>query len=124
MLKNPASLAPLTVGRRRPPAREAPMASPLHLVPRFRAPSAPWRRAAVGAGEEYRPRPGAQDERDFVARCLRCQECVRACLTGCLQPAGRDFGAGKALTPVVNVNHFWFSWAAFRPETVIYGAAE
>jgi thiol-disulfide isomerase/thioredoxin len=29
---------------------------------------------------------------------------------------------GKALTPVVNVNHFWFSWAAFRPETRIYRA--
>jgi thiol-disulfide isomerase/thioredoxin len=30
--------------------------------------------------------------------------------------------AGKALTPVVNVNHFWFSWAAFRPETRVYRA--
>ena len=30
--------------------------------------------------------------------------------------------AGKALAPVVNVNHFWFSWAAFRPETRIYHA--
>jgi hypothetical protein len=28
--------------------------------------------------------------------------------------------AGKALTPVVAINHFWFSWAAFRPETRIY----
>jgi hypothetical protein len=28
--------------------------------------------------------------------------------------------AGKALTPVVAVNHFWFSWAAFKPETHIY----
>ena len=27
---------------------------------------------------------------------------------------------GKELAPVVNVNHFWFSWAAFRPETRIY----
>jgi thiol-disulfide isomerase/thioredoxin len=30
--------------------------------------------------------------------------------------------AGKALAPIVNVNHFWFSWAAFRPETRIYRA--
>lgn len=30
--------------------------------------------------------------------------------------------AGKALAPVVSVNHFWFSWAAFRPETRIYRA--
>jgi hypothetical protein len=28
--------------------------------------------------------------------------------------------AGKKLTPVVSINHFWFSWAAFRPETRIY----
>ena len=27
---------------------------------------------------------------------------------------------GKQLTPVVTVNHFWFSWAAFKPETRIY----
>ncbi len=28
--------------------------------------------------------------------------------------------AGKQLTPVVAVNHFWFSWAAFKPETRVY----
>ena len=28
--------------------------------------------------------------------------------------------AGKQLAPVVSINHFWFSWAAFRPETRIY----
>ena len=28
--------------------------------------------------------------------------------------------AGKTLTPVVRVDHFWFSWAAFRPDTRIY----
>jgi len=27
---------------------------------------------------------------------------------------------GKSLSPAVAVNHFWFSWAAFRPETRIY----
>ncbi|MFQ5930994.1 MAG: DUF3179 domain-containing protein [Nitrospiraceae bacterium] len=27
---------------------------------------------------------------------------------------------GKSLTPVVSVNHFWFSWAAFKPETRVY----
>ncbi len=32
--------------------------------------------------------------------------------------------AGKQLTPVVNVNHFWFSWAAFRPETRIFESEE
>lgn len=28
--------------------------------------------------------------------------------------------AGQTLTPVVKVDHFWFSWAAFRPDTRIY----
>ena len=28
--------------------------------------------------------------------------------------------AGKQLARVVAINHFWFSWAAFRPETRIY----
>jgi len=27
---------------------------------------------------------------------------------------------GKKLDPVVAINHFWFSWAAFKPETRIY----
>ena len=28
--------------------------------------------------------------------------------------------AGKRLTPLVNGNHFWFSWAVFKPKTRIY----
>ncbi|MFW6082629.1 MAG: DUF3179 domain-containing (seleno)protein [Chloroflexota bacterium] len=32
--------------------------------------------------------------------------------------------AGQQLQPVVSINHFWFSWAAFRPETRIYSTAE
>jgi thiol-disulfide isomerase/thioredoxin len=28
--------------------------------------------------------------------------------------------AGSQLAPVVSINHFWFSWAAFRPETRVY----
>jgi hypothetical protein len=27
---------------------------------------------------------------------------------------------GRQLTPIVSINHFWFSWAAFKPETRIY----
>ncbi|MGH2522623.1 MAG: DUF3179 domain-containing protein [Anaerolineales bacterium] len=30
--------------------------------------------------------------------------------------------AGKQLAPVVAINHFWFSWAAFKPETRVYVA--
>jgi hypothetical protein len=28
--------------------------------------------------------------------------------------------AGKQLTPIIHADHFWFSWAAFRPDTIIY----
>ncbi len=28
--------------------------------------------------------------------------------------------AGKSLTPVVHGNHFWFAWAVFKPDTVVY----
>jgi len=27
---------------------------------------------------------------------------------------------GKQLAPVVSINHCWFSWAAFKPQTRIY----
>ena len=27
---------------------------------------------------------------------------------------------GSQLTLVVKVDHFWFSWAAFKPETRVY----
>ena len=28
--------------------------------------------------------------------------------------------AGKRLTPLVHADHFWFAWAAFKPDTLIY----
>ena len=28
--------------------------------------------------------------------------------------------AGSALTPIVHADHFWFSWGAFKPDTIIY----
>ena len=27
---------------------------------------------------------------------------------------------GTALTPIIHANHFWFSWGAFKPDTLIY----
>ena len=32
--------------------------------------------------------------------------------------------AGKALTPIVHANHFWFAWGAFKPDTKIYRATD
>ncbi len=28
--------------------------------------------------------------------------------------------AGKSLAPIVHGNYFWFAWAAFKPETIVY----
>lgn len=28
--------------------------------------------------------------------------------------------AGKSLSPIVHGDHFWFAWAAFKPDTIIY----
>jgi hypothetical protein len=27
---------------------------------------------------------------------------------------------GRSLDPIVHGNHFWFAWAAFKPDTIIY----
>jgi thiol-disulfide isomerase/thioredoxin len=32
--------------------------------------------------------------------------------------------AGQVLAPVVSINHFWFSWMAFKPDTRIYEAKQ
>lgn len=31
--------------------------------------------------------------------------------------------AGSQLAPIVHGNHFWFAWAAFNPDTAVYGTA-
>ena len=30
--------------------------------------------------------------------------------------------AGKSLVPIVHGDHFWFAWAAFKPDTIVYRA--
>jgi hypothetical protein len=32
--------------------------------------------------------------------------------------------AGKSLTPIVHGDHFWFAWAAFKPDTIIYQSGQ
>lgn len=43
--------------------------------------------------------PGAQAEAAFLARCLRCSECIRVCPTGGLQPTGLSAGLEALFTP-------------------------
>jgi ferredoxin len=46
--------------------------------------------------------PGAVAEEEFLARCLKCGECMRVCPTNVLQPAGFAHGWEPVWTPVLN----------------------
>ena len=45
--------------------------------------------------------PGAVAEEEFLARCIRCGECMRACPQHALQPALLQFGLEEMWTPVL-----------------------
>lgn len=46
--------------------------------------------------------PGSLTEEAFVARCIKCGRCMRACPTNVLQPAGFEHGLEALWTPVLN----------------------
>jgi len=46
--------------------------------------------------------PGSIGEEEFLARCLRCGQCMRICPTNIIQPAGLDRGIESLWTPVLN----------------------
>jgi polyferredoxin len=45
--------------------------------------------------------PGAQDEAEFLSRCLRCAECIKTCPTSGLQPTLLEAGLEGIWTPVL-----------------------
>ncbi|MBI5502277.1 MAG: 4Fe-4S binding protein [Deltaproteobacteria bacterium] len=55
-----------------------------------------------GAPDPLRIRPpGARPEREFLARCVRCGECMKVCPTNALHPAVGEAGAEGLWTPVL-----------------------
>ena len=60
----------------------------------------PWVRPA----RLIRP-PGALPEPEFLARCLRCGECMRSCLTNTLQPDWYRAGVEGLWAPHMNLRH-------------------
>jgi len=58
----------------------------------------------LGRGYEKRIRPpGSLAEEDFLARCIRCGECMKACPTNVIQPARTETDAEGLWTPVLNM---------------------
>ena len=58
-------------------------------------------RGAKAASPAYLRPPGAGDEERFLSRCIRCAQCIEACPTQVLHPAGADGGIALG-TPLVN----------------------
>jgi len=65
----------------------------------------PLLRAQTGLGKGRNDRlirpPGAKDETDFLARCIRCGECMRACPNNALHPAITEAGLEGLWSPLV-----------------------
>jgi polyferredoxin len=65
----------------------------------------PVLRSTAGLAAEANPRlvrpPGSLDERNFLARCIRCGECMKVCPTNALQPALTQAGFEGLWTPVL-----------------------
>jgi ferredoxin len=47
--------------------------------------------------------PGSVAEPEFLARCIKCDQCIRVCPTNVLQPAGLQAGLEGIWTPVMNM---------------------
>jgi MauM/NapG family ferredoxin protein len=45
--------------------------------------------------------PGARPEKEFLARCVKCGECMKVCLTGGLQPTLLEGGLEGLWTPIL-----------------------
>lgn len=74
------------------------MASGIAAVPVMRLSG---RLEANWSPEVIRP-PGALAEPEFLARCLKCGQCMRICPTNIIQPAGLECGIEGLWTPRLN----------------------
>jgi len=58
-------------------------------------------RAVKRAGEKLIRPPGSLPEKQFLAKCIKCGECMKACPTNALQPAVTEAGPEGLWTPVL-----------------------
>jgi ferredoxin len=54
-----------------------------------------------GASKKLLRPPMSREESDFLSSCIRCGECMKACPTGTLKPAGLEHGLRSLWTPVM-----------------------
>jgi polyferredoxin/formate hydrogenlyase subunit 6/NADH:ubiquinone oxidoreductase subunit I len=47
--------------------------------------------------------PGSVEEKDFLERCIKCDQCLRVCPTNVLQPALMESGLEGVWTPLLNM---------------------
>ena len=63
-------------------------------------------RIGGGLGPNWNPAlirpPGSLDEVEFLARCIKCGQCMRVCPTNIIQPAGFQAGIEGIWTPALN----------------------
>jgi len=63
----------------------------------------PILRAASGLEKNYNPKlirpPGSLEEKDFLARCIRCGECMKVCPTNAIHPTLLEAGPEGIWTP-------------------------
>lgn len=68
--------------------------------------SVPLVRLGAPAGANWDPRlirpPGALEETAFLARCIKCGQCMRVCPTNVIHPAAWQAGAEGLWTPMLN----------------------
>jgi ferredoxin len=63
--------------------------------------------SAQGEGSEFNPAlirpPGAAGEDEFLAKCIRCGECMKVCPTNAIHPAMSEGGMAGLWTPVLKM---------------------
>lgn len=63
---------------------------------------APLNAGATGGDATLLRPPGAQEEDEFLKKCIRCGQCLKACPTNVLQPALLQYGLDSLWTPHLN----------------------
>ncbi len=93
-VSNPAGTPKVDVSRRKVTAS---IAAGLVMLPMFRSGDA----FEVNANERLVRPPGSMPEADFLARCIRCGQCMRVCPNNALHPTLLESGLEGVWSPIL-----------------------